>query len=181
MQIITGKFRGRKLVAPKGEQTRPTLARVKESLFCLIADKVSGSKVLDLFAGSGAFAAECFSRDAAEITLVEPNNLAIDAITKNLRGMQYTLLKLGYDHALHRLKNLNKKFDIIFLDPPYDSDFDIVSLRLIAKFALLEEGGIVILETRAQNRLQNLPKSYIIQKERQYGISRIFILELKNE
>ena len=181
MQIITGKFRGRKLVCPKGEETRPTLGRVKESLFSQIADKIADARVLDLFAGSGAFGAECASRGARRVVLVDQDKNAQEAIKKNLKDMDYELLPLSAEHALHRLFNTKSQFDIIFLDPPYDSELGFLALRLIAKFGLLSENGIVVFETRNKNQLPKFPKSYIIRKERTYGTAQILILEQENE
>lgn len=177
MQIITGKFRGRRLVCPKGEETRPTLARVKESLFSQIAQKIPNARVLDLFAGSGAFGAECISRGAAHVVLVDQSKEAIEAISKNLRGMEYELLQLPCEHALSRMHNKKQQFDIIFLDPPYESDLGFTALRLISKLKLLSPDGIVVYETRNKNQLPAVPKSYIITKERAYGTAKIIVLE----
>ena len=181
MQIISGKYARRKLVAPKGSETRPTLARVKESIFSIIQDRIADSCVLDLFAGSGAFAAECASRGAEEVVLVDQSPEAAKAIEKNLKGIDHTLLTLEIDHALSRLKNQNKTFDIIFMDPPYDSDLGFLALRKIAHNKLLKRGGIIIFETTGKNDLPKVPKSYIITKERNYGTAKVIILEQNNE
>ena len=181
MQIISGKFARRKLIAPQGSETRPTLARVKESVFSMIQDRIADSSVLDIFAGSGAFAAECASRGAADVVLIDQSVEAAKAIKKNLREMEYTLVPLELEHALARLKNLGKKFDIIFMDPPYDGDLGFVALRLIARYSLLKPQDKIIFETRSQNNLPKLPKSYIIRKDRSYGTARILILEQNNE
>ena len=92
MQIITGKYRARKLKAVDSDATRPTLARVKESIFNLIFDKISGSVVLDLFAGSGAFGAECISRSAKKVYFVDSSNDAIKTIKINTKNT-FMLLK----------------------------------------------------------------------------------------
>ena len=181
MQIISGKYARRKLIAPQGQETRPTLARVKESVFSIIQDRIQDSCVLDIFAGSGAYAAECVSRGAKEIVLIDQSVEAAKVIKKNLRDMDYNLISFDVEHALTRLKNTNKSFDIIFMDPPYDSDLGFVALRLIAKFGLIKPNGIIIFETRAKNGLPKIPKSYIIQKDRLYGTARILILEQNNE
>ena len=81
MQIITGKYRARKLKAVDSDATRPTLARVKESIFNLIFDRISGAVVLDLFAGSGAFGAECISRGASEVYFVDQSDHGLFACT----------------------------------------------------------------------------------------------------
>jgi len=181
MQIISGKFARRKLTAPTGAQTRPTLARVKESVFSIIQDKIQNAKVLDLFAGSGAYAAECASRGAAEVILVDQSPEAAKAIAKNLKGMEYQLVQLEVEHALSRLKNQGKKFNLIFMDPPYNSDLGFLALRKIAHNNLLNEDGIIIFETTGKNDLPKIPKSYIIVKDKSYGTARVLILEQNNE
>lgn len=181
MQIISGKFARRKLVAPNTAETRPTLARVKESIFSMIQNKIPESSVLDLFAGSGAYSAECASRGASEVILVDSSVEAKKAIEKNLKGMNYQLLQLPAEHALARLKNQDKCFDIIFLDPPYDSDLGFVSLCKIARYNLLKKDGIVIFETRTKNDLPKIPKSFIIAKDKTYGTARVLILEQNDE
>lgn len=182
MQIITGKFAKRKLIAPKGDQTRPTLGRVKEALFSIIADRIAGATVLDLFAGSGAYAAECYSRGAKQVVLVDQSAEAKKAIATNLRQMEYTLIDLPAEHALNRLKNQHATFDIIFMDPPYDdAELATTTLRLISRFNLLNQNGIVVFETRDKNNLPKIPKSYIINDERTYGIAKILFLEQNNE
>ena len=181
MQIISGNFKGRKLICPKGVDTRPTLARVKESLFCQIADLIYGANILDLFAGSGALAAECISRGANKAVLVDQSNDAKIAIIKNLRNMNYDLLQLPAQHALFRLHNQGIKFNIVFLDPPYESDLGFLCLRLLKKLNLLADNAVVVYETTNKKQLPNIPKSYIIKSDRVYGLTRIIILELLNE
>ena len=113
MQIITGKYRARKLIAVDSEGTRPTLARVKEAVFNLIQDKISGSVALDLFAGSGAFGAECISRGASKVYFVDQEEKAIKTIMQNTNKMteDFEIIKNnggfpGSKNVLSRLKFL---------------------------------------------------------------------------
>ena len=116
MQIITGKYRARKLVAVEGDSTRPTLARVKESIFNLIQGKVQGSKVLDLFAGSGAFGAECISRSAEEVCFVDQEQKAINAIKTNTKKCQKILELLSQTIFRHCLSfQVKTKLLILFI------------------------------------------------------------------
>ena len=135
MNIITGKFKGRKLISLESDKTRPTLARVKESLFNMIADKIGGSVVLDLFSGSGALGIECYSRGAGFVYFNDKNPEAKKVITKNLKGETegFKILNLDYLDALNEIK---EKLDIVFLDPPYDSDFGEKAIYILAKFTL---------------------------------------------
>lgn len=178
MQIITGKYRARKLVPVDAETTRPTLARVKESIFNLIQDRIDGSIVLDLFAGSGAFGAECISRNAKKVYFVDIEQKAINTIKTNTRNMkeEFEIIKCQFEDALNNFSKKNIKFDIIYLDPPYKSNFAIKSIRMISELNLLNENGIIVVEHEYENDLQNIPNCYIIEKSKKYGIAYVDIL-----
>lgn len=180
MQIITGKYRARKLIAVDSTGTRPTLARVKESIFNLIQDRIAGAVVLDLFAGSGAFGAECISRGAKSVYFVDHEEKAIKAIKQNTQKMteQFEILKSNFQDALNSFQKRSLKFDLVYLDPPYDSDFAMKSLNILLEKNLLNSGATVVVEHKFANDLQNLPNSYIIEKSRKYGIAYIDILML---
>lgn len=179
MQIISGKFRARKLIAVDSEGTRPTLARVKESIFNIIQMKVAGSVVLDLFAGSGAFGAECLSRYAEKVYFFDNSSKAIETIKHNTRNMgdNFEITKSDYLVALQSLSKQNLQFDIIYLDPPYKSDFAVRSLELISEYKLLKKDGIIVIEHEFENDLQNIPICYIIEKSKKYGIAYVDILK----
>lgn len=178
MQIITGKYRARKLIAVDSSETRPTLARVKESVFNLIFDKIAGSKVLDLFAGSGAFGAECISRGASEVYFVDQQDKAIKTIKQNTIRMteKFEIIKANFVDAISGFSKQNKKFNLVYLDPPYDSDYAIKSLELLNKHNLLEEEAVIVVEHKFANDLQNLPECYIIKKSKKYGIAFVDVL-----
>ena len=179
MQIITGKYRARKLIGVDSTDTRPTLARVKESVFNLIFDKIDGKVVLDLFAGSGSYGAECISRGAKEVFFVDQTEKAIKTIKTNTQKMteKFEIIKASFLDALSNFEKRNLKFDLVFLDPPYDSDFALKSLEILGSKNLLNAGATIVVEHKLANDLQNLPKCYIIKKSRKYGIAYIDILE----
>ena len=179
MQIITGKYRARKLVGVDSTDTRPTLARVKESVFNLIFDKIEGKVVLDLFAGSGAYGAECISRGAEEVFFVDQTEKAVKTIKTNTQKMteKFEIIKSSFKDALSSFENRKIKFDLVFLDPPYDSNFAFKSLEILKKKQLLNDGATIVVEHKLANDLQNLPECYIIKKSRKYGIAYIDILE----
>lgn len=180
MQIITGKYRARKLKAVDSEATRPTLARVKESIFNLIFDKIDGAVVLDLFAGSGAFGAECISRGASEVYFVDQAEKAIKTIKQNTLNMneKFEIVKADFISALNKFSSLGKKFDLVYLDPPYDSDYAIKALNLLMEKQLLSADATIVVEHKLANDLQNMPKCYIMKKSRKYGIAYVDILGL---
>ena len=181
MQIITGKYRARKLIGVDAETTRPTLARVKESIFNLIQWEIDGAVVLDLFAGSGAFGAECISRNAKKVYFIDKEQKAINTIKLNTKNMKedFEIIKNSFESALVDFSEKGIKFDIIYLDPPYKSDYAHRSIELISELNLLNENGIIVVEHECENDLQNLPECYIIEKSKKYGIAYIDILRGK--
>ena len=179
MQIITGKYRARKLQAVNSEGTRPTLARVKESVFNLIFDRIAGSVVLDLFAGSGAFGAECISRSAEKVYFVDSSPEAIKTIKINTKNMveDFEILKSDYLSALLDFKRGGVKFDLVYLDPPYKSDFAVLALDKLAELELLLDGATIVVEHEFQNDLQNIKECYIMEKSKKYGIAFVDVLK----
>ena len=179
MQIITGRYRARKLVAVDSLNTRPTLARVKESVFNLISDRVNGAIVLDLFAGSGSYGAECISRGAESVYFVDQSEKAIKTIKTNTKNMteRFEVIKSGFIEALNNFEKKGLTFDLVFIDPPYDSDFAIRALKMLAEKKLLNRASTLVVEHKFINDLQNLLECYIIKKSRRYGIAYVDILE----
>ena len=119
MNISTGRFKGRRLESVDSLSTRPTLARVKESLFCMLDGAIEGKTCLDLFAGSGALGIEAISRGAKKVVFVDSSRDALRVLNKNLRGMEEwaQVIENDFVSALAGLRGV--KFDVVFLDPPY--------------------------------------------------------------
>lgn len=178
MQIITGKYRARKLIGVDAETTRPTLARVKESIFNLIQGDIAGGVVLDLFAGSGAFGVECISRGAKKVYFVDNEDKAIKAIKQNTSKMteDFVIFKSDYFSALEKFAKENIKFNLINLDPPYKAGFYMPALEKMASLKLLSNGAVIVVEHSEKNDLINLPDCYIIKKSKKYGIAYVDIL-----
>jgi len=183
MRVIGGKMRGTKLFTLEGlDTTRPTLDRVKESLFNIISVKLLDSVVLDLFSGSGALAIESISRGAQKAYLCDESRKAINIIKQNVEKTrcceQVNVINKNNKKALEDFKLNNIKFDIIFLDPPYNTDFAEQSARYIIENDLLKENGIIIIETDNQSKVE---KGLEIEKieiydTRKYGrVSLIFL------
>ena len=179
MQIITGKYRARKLIAVDSSETRPTLARVKESVFNLIFDKIAGCVVLDLFAGSGSFGIECISRGADEVYFVDQAEKAIRTIKSNTQKMneKFEIIKASFIEALNNFEKRGLKFDLVFLDPPYESDFALKALKVLDEKKLLNPEATIVVEHKFANDLQNMSNCYIMKKSKKYGIAYIDILE----
>lgn len=150
MRVITGKYKGRILVAPK-DDARPTLDRTKETLFNIINPLLDGAKVLDLFAGSGQLAIEALSRGAYIAVLSDNSRLAIDAIKTNFAkiGLNPDVRLCNYSDCLLSLSDGN--VDIAFVDPPYKSDYYLDVLTKIDNYNVLSSDGIVICEHSADD------------------------------
>jgi len=181
MQIITGKYRARKLVGVDAESTRPTLARVKESIFNLIQGQIANQVVLDLFAGSGAFGAECISRGASKVYFVDKEEKAIKTIKKNTDKMteDFVILKSDYLAAIDTFAKNNVKFNVVYLDPPYSSDFALKALSSLFEKQVLADNAIIIIEHADKNDLIKIPDCYIISKSKKYGIAYVDVLTFK--
>ena len=172
MRIISGKYKGKKLKGFNIEGTRPTMDRVKESLFGMIQTYIPGSIVLDLFAGSGALGLEAISNGAKKCYLIDNNQIAIQTIKDNSQNIDENLKILKIDYKKF-LKTTDETFDIIFLDPPYKENQLDKSLRIIEERKLLNNGGIVICEYEIGEPKTNLK----LIKEKSYGPKKIKIFE----
>lgn len=149
MRVIAGSARRLLLVAPKGNETRPTSDITKETLFNCLMPYVEGATFLDLFAGSGAIGIEALSRGAKSCIFVEKSKEACDCINKNLATTHFTdMAVLEKGDVLGMLQRLENKgpFDIIFMDPPFNYDLEKAGLNIISGSKLLSEDGIVVVE-----------------------------------
>ena len=149
MRIISGTARGTKLYTLEGLETRPTLDRVKESIFNIIQNEIEGSTVLDLFSGSGAIGLELLSRGARKAVLCDKSKEAIQIITKNAQKthLQEKAEIYNMDFKVLIKKMHNQKFDIIYIDPPYVTDYVDVAINEIIKYKLISINTKIIIET----------------------------------
>ncbi len=158
MRIIAGSLRSRTLEAPPGLATRPTSDRLRETLFNVIAPRISGANFLDLYAGSGAVGIEALSRGAASVTFVERAPAALAVLRKNLATLQITTgFTIHAGSVTSFLRKARSEFDLIFLDPPYDAAMEYAStLNLIgsSQRSLLAPGALVVAEHRRKERLE---------------------------
>ena len=179
MRIISGKARGTKLETLDGTNTRPTLDRVKEAVFNIIQDEIEDAVVLDLFSGSGALALESISRGAAFAYSCDISKKAIEIIKKNITKTHFEnkvkVINKDYKKALEELKNT--KFDMIFLDPPYDTDYGINAIKMITEYEMLEQDGTIVFETDNEDKyIKEIEKYINIRDIRKYGrVSLIFL------
>ena len=151
MRVITGKYKGRSLVAPKNV-ARPTLDRMKETLFNILSDRLQGADVLDLFAGSGQLAIESLSRGASRAILCDNSRDAVAAIKANFEkiGVTPELMFCDFRDCLQRL---DCQVDVVFVDPPYKSGFYLEVLKEICERDVLKLDGVVVCEHSAEDEL----------------------------
>ena len=164
MRIISGKYKGKKLKGYDIEGTRPTMDRVKESIYGIIQGYIKDSTVLDLFAGSGSLGLEAISNGAKKLILIDNNKKVTDTLKENIRSFVEDIEVLTIDYKKY-LKTTNDKFDIVFLDPPYRAGLMNKALRIIEERQLLNENGIIICEFENIKIETNLE----LIKEKKYG------------
>ena len=187
MRIISGLYKGKKILLPTDKNTRPLKDLAKESIFNLIIHskfskiELERSNVLDLFAGSGSFGLECLSRKSNFVTFVENYRSVIKILKNNIKTFKidknYEIIE---DDVFNNkfFQNINKKFDLIFLDPPYKEVRINFILENIIKNKIIDQKGLVILHRNKKTKDLFSDKFKIVEK-RTYGISKIFLIKLR--
>ena len=181
MRIISGKYRGKKILQPKDLKTRPLKDLTKESIFNIIIHSnkfnvpLEKSNILDLFSGIGSFGLECLSRGSTKLTFVENYKEVLIILKKNINNLNF--VKESFIIEKDVFENLNykvfsEKFNIIFMDPPYKEKRLSQILLQILNYKILADQGIIIIH-RQKNNEDNLPKEFKIIEEKTYGISRV--------
>ena len=171
MRIVAGDFKGRRLHAPRGARTRPTADRVREALFSMLGD-VSGARVLDLYAGSGALGIEALSRGAESAVFVERDPQAVAALRRNLEAVGAAKADVRRRDALRFLARPEGTFDVVFCDPPYDDAPRLAGALAEALPPMLDENARIVTESDKRNPLV-LPLPLLV--ERSYGDTRIAV------
>ena len=179
LRVIAGSYRGRHLRAPRGKATRPTSARVREALFSILGD-LSGARVLDLYAGSGALGIEALSRGAASVVLVEHDRSALACIRENLVAIgassQARVLPVRASVALGALKD--EAFDLVFCDPPWDAlDAALGVLEELRASERLAGGARVVLEHSARDENPEV-SGFVAVSRRRWGDTAMSFFEL---
>lgn len=182
MRIISGKARGTKLTTLEGINTRPTLDRVKESLFNIIQNQIPESTFLDLFSGSGAIGLEAISRGAKKAILCDNSKKAIEIIKKNVEKTHFEketeIYNKEYDFVLNN--KIKEQIDIVYIDPPYKTELAYKSIQLLLKNNLLNDESIIIVETDEEkviNKINELDIDMI--DKRKYGRANLIFWQKK--
>ena len=167
MRVITGTARGRRLKTPENSDIRPTTDNVKESVFNIIQFDIEGRRVLDLFAGTGQLGIECLSRGAAEAVFIDDSREAVRIVKDNLKACGFSAPVLQQD-ALSYLRSCGK-FDLIFVDPPYDANLYEPVLETINSVDILSDGGIILCESRRERYMPDMKAPYLKRRDYNYG------------
>lgn len=170
MRVISGTARGRKLTPVPGLNTRPTTDRVKESVFNIIQNHIRDAEVLDLFAGTGQLGIECLSRGAAHCDFVDHDRTARATVQRNLTDARVAdRAAVHGDEYTAYLRRCRKKYNIIFLDPPYGGEILRNAVKMIKEFDILRADGIIVCESALADEIPT-------GREYRYGAIRISIL-----
>ena len=179
MRIVAGQWRGRKLVAPAGETTRPTSDRTRETLFSMLVSRLGsfdGLKVADLFAGSGALGIEALSRGAATCLFVETDAAALRALRSNVANLQAAPQADVRAASVLALGPAPAPLDLILLDPPYGSGAGVVALEKLNRLGWIGPATWISLETALKEPAQ--VKGLEAESERKVGTARITLMRL---
>ena len=184
MRIISGIYKGKKILEPKNKTTRPLKDLTKESIFNIIKHSnkfnlnLINSNILDLFSGVGSFGIECLSRDVKKVVFVENYEGVLPILKKNLSSLKsagnYEILEKNI-YEEQTFSKLTDKFDIIFLDPPFKDRNISMILDLIKNENILNKNGIIIIH-RHKNQDDIFSKNFNIIEEKRYGVSKIFFI-----
>ena len=188
MRIISGTFRGKKILEPKDIKTRPLKDLTKESIFNILNHSkkfkinLENSEILDLFSGVGSFGIECLSRGVKSVIFVENYNGVLPVLKKNLQNLKaienYKIIEKDINNG-KIFETLDKKFDIVFMDPPYkDKNLNLL-LENLENIKILNKNGIVVIH-RHKNEQDMIPKNFKVIEEKRYGLSKIIFLSLLN-
>ncbi len=183
MRIIAGKNKSRILNTLEGLNTRPMTDRMKESVFNCIGPYFDGDKVLDLFGGSGALSLESLSRGASHAWICEKSYDAIKIIKGNISSLKEesntTVMNTDYQVALNRLVSEQRKFDIVFLDPPYKLNIMDELVNFLVENKMLNEDAVIICQYVKGNYTAKEYEELYIKKNYNYGVSEVTIYQMK--
>jgi 16S rRNA (guanine966-N2)-methyltransferase len=185
MRVIAGIFKGKKILEPKNSKTRPLKDLAKESIFNILIHsnkfqlELKNSEVLDLFSGVGSFGIECLSRGVKNVVFVENYYEVLPILKKNLENLKkiknYQILESNiYEKKF--FQKIDKKFDIIFFDPPFKDKNLSILLNSIKNQNIINKNGIIIIH-RHKDQLDVIPKQFRIIEEKKYGLSKIIFFQ----
>ena len=182
MKIIAGQFKGKKLVSSNDYSIRPTTNRIKENIFNVLQDFCFNRNVLDLFSGSGNLGLEALSRGAEKIVFVENAAKSIEIIRKNIGNIKIDLNKVRIikQDALQFCEQTDLKFDLIFIDPPFDYPPLQKLINTIMQKSILQKDGVLVIEHEKTNPITSSSVDYLLFKQKKVGRSIISFIINRN-
>ena len=185
MRITGGELRGIPIRAPGGKRTRPTSDKIRQAMFNVLGDSVAGAEALDLFAGSGALGIEALSRGAESVVFVEKDTAAVRAINANIEKAALSdrtrVFRTDFRSALTRLSREDAKFDIIFIDPPYEGDFLADVRAAFQENGVTTKESIIVVEHFAKTSPPELLSGLPLADTRSYGQTALSYYYLRDE
>lgn len=173
MRIIAGKARGHKLIPPATMETRPTLDRVKEAMFSSIQLYIPEGVVIDVFAGTGSLGLEAASRGASEVYLFDKSSVTFPLLKENIENLKFQdfcfPMNIDAYEGLKKLASKGKKFDIIFIDPPYCKEMIPEAMKIIEENEMLKKDGIIVTKIDTIEEIYEGYKDIILTKSKKYG------------
>lgn len=173
MRIIAGKARGHKLIPPATMETRPTLDRVKEAMFSSIQLYIQEAVVIDVFAGTGSLGLEAASRGASEVYLFDKSSVTFPLLRENVENLKFQdfCFPMNVDayEGLKKLASKGKKFDIIFIDPPYCKEMIPEAMKIVEENELLNKDGIIVTKIDTIEEIYEGYKDIMLSKSKKYG------------
>lgn len=173
MRVISGKLKGRRLTAPAGMATRPTTDRTRESLFNILAGSIQDRRVLDLFAGTGALGIEAISRGASSAVFVDQAKAALAAIRRNVRDLglvaRTRIIHWDIRKNLNCLASVPQAFDLVFMDPPYETNTVAPALTALVSSGALAPAACVVIEHSAREPILHTEVTLALVDQRRFG------------
>jgi 16S rRNA (guanine966-N2)-methyltransferase len=185
LRVIAGEYRGRRLDRIEGMDIRPTSDKVKGSLFNILVDSVIDSAFLDLFGGTGGIGIEALSRGAEHVVFIDTDIKSIKVLKGNLEHLNIIdnveVLNTDYSTGISKLYNNNKKFDIIFIDPPYSVGLAQNALVEIDKHPILAQSGLIIVEHDSKDEMPSSQGKLYMYRSKQYGNTTLSFYALNKQ
>lgn len=185
MRIIAGEAKGRKILSPEGMNTRPTLDRIKESIFNIIQTRVYGSVAIDVFSGTGSLGLEAVSRGAKECYLVDKHPVSFSLLKQNVQNLKFedrcNCLNMDSYEALKMLGKKGKKFDLVFIDPPYRKEMIPPAIDIINQYDMLVKGGLIVCKIDTVETIYAGDDVIVLKDHRKYGNTTVCFYAYKEE
>jgi len=181
MRVISGSLKGRRLIAPAGMATRPTADRIKESMFNILAGGFEAKRVLDLFAGSGSLGIEALSRGAASAVFVDRSKMALSALRRNIEALglahQSRIFQWDISKHLNGLQAAPRPFDLVFMDPPYETGAITPTLNALVACRALRSGTRIVIEHSRREAIVYPDDAMTLMDQRRFGKTLVSFLD----